>query len=78
MKGKTMPIASSHVKKHKTPLTKIIMNLSKGYLLMNFKATTLCVFSVTAWKILVVTFCYSKNGIIGEKISCLEKRGKKD
>lgn len=52
------------------------MNLSKGYLFMNFKATTLCVFSVTSGKILVVTFWFSKNGIIGEKISCLEKRGK--
>lgn len=52
------------------------MNLSKGYLLMNFKATTLCVFSVTSRKILVVTLRISKNGIIGEKISCLEKRGK--
>lgn len=52
------------------------MNLSKGYLLINFKATSLCVFSVTSWKILVVIFWYSKNSIIGEKFSCLEKREK--
>lgn len=54
------------------------MNLSKGYLLINFKATSLCVFSVTSWKILVIIIWYSKSSIIGEKISCLEKRGEMD
>lgn len=71
-----MPIVSSHVKKYKIPLTKIIINLSKGYLLINVKTTTLCMFSVTSMKIFVVTLWSFKNGIISGNISCLEKRGK--
>jgi len=68
-----MPIVSSHIK---IPLTKIIMNLSKGYLLINVKTTTLCVFSVTSVKTFVVTLWSFKNGIISGNTSCLEKRVK--
>lgn len=71
-----MPTVPSHVKKYKIPLRKIIINLSKGYLLINIKTTTLCMFSVTSVEIFVVTLWSFKNGIISGNISCLEKSRK--
>lgn len=70
-----MPKVANHVKKYEIPLTKITVNLSKGYLLNNVKTTTLCMLSVTSVKMFVVTLLSFKNGIISGNISCLEKRG---